>query len=142
MADDRRPHESDTIELLTIQNVGIDVNIVMLGYIEAEIHLKLTFKAAILDFKMADDSWPHESDTIELLTIQNMGIDVNIVMLGYIEAEIHEKLTFKAAILDFKMADDSWPHESDTIELLTIQIMGIDVNIVVLGYIEAEIHEK
>ena len=40
------------------------------------------------------------------------------------------------------MADDSRPHESDTIELLTIQIMGIDVNIVVLGYIEAEIHEK
>ncbi len=91
---------------------------------------------------MADDSRPHESDTIELLTIQIMGIDVNIVMLGYIEAEIHLKLTFKTAILDFKMADDSWPHESDTIELLTIQIMGIDVNIVVLGYIEAEIHEK
>ena len=40
------------------------------------------------------------------------------------------------------MADDSRPHESDTIELLTIQIMGIDVNIVVQGYVEAEIHEK
>jgi hypothetical protein len=91
MADDRRPHESDTIELLTIINVDVDVNIVMLGYIEAEIHLKLTFKAAILDFKMADDSRPHERDTIELLTIQIMGIDVNIVVLGYIEAEIHEK---------------------------------------------------
>ncbi len=40
MADDSRPHESDTIELLTIQNVGVDVIIEMLGNIEAEIHLK------------------------------------------------------------------------------------------------------
>ncbi len=40
---------------------------------------------------MADDSWSQESDTIELLTIINVDVDVNIVMLGYIEAEIHEK---------------------------------------------------
>ena len=90
MTDDSRPHESDTIELLTIQNVGIDVNIVMLGYIEAEIHEKLSFKAAILDFKMADITYQQASCRIEFLGVENVSAGIQIVILCYSEAEIHD----------------------------------------------------
>ena len=60
--------------------------------------------AAILDFKMADITYQQASGRIEYLRVKNVSVGVKIVILCYLEAEIHAKYKFTAAILDFKMA--------------------------------------
>ena len=81
--------------------MNIDVEVMQLRYVQAEIWVFLVRGSAILDFWLPLDSHNIENSFLEYLDFENMDLAVGIMQLCRVQDEIQVFPVCGSAILDF-----------------------------------------